>query len=1731
MWDDGLLHGRYELVRELGSGASGALYQVRDQQRDDALLALKLLRARAPDPELVPLFRNEFVVLSDVSHPNIVAVQEFGVAPTGDPFFTMEYVPGESCRSYVTEDRLSSDDYLDFTAKILSALAHVHATGLIHRDVKPENIIMRRGAQGIDPVLVDFGLAMTAGAQRSGEASGTLPYIAPEVLAGGRASPASDLFSLGMVLFDLATGRHVAEFRELLAQPERMLAPARVRKSLRSRARSGVPRGFEDVVTRLIAPTPAERFRAAPDALRALVDHYGNAYAGGALEIVTKPVLGEAPLVGRDPMIKSLISRILALSEGRLLAPVAIVAGTPGAGVSRLLATVRNRASVLDCPTASGSSLRELAESVAMLGPFDRSSLGGTAADAVFWIDTALHEMAGKQTPALFLDNVHAFAEEDVTALREWVSAVEARPGHARFMLMCGGRNEGDSPGTQFLKTAGASVPIELRDLAPLRQPDIRRALAIVLGQARVPAEIVQELLKASGGNPRALNELLHLLVDEGVLDLSGVTPELDTERLQSMRLPRSIKDLARRRLRKLPAKVAQAAARLAMVPFAVPDHAARIVLGKAMRPLLEEGLVQRSRGRISFANEASRAAADSLQGDARIVSLRALAGELEETFAPAAAALLLDAGDHVRAVDIGINAARAWVKRGESEQACGLLERIHEIAPRTEVKRELFEVMRRIGRASDAIELGENLLDLERSPEFALHLAAALRAVDRDAEALAVLRLFDEQTDGEIAARITNLKSDLLRRARLYDEALLASRRAEEAAGSELGLGGRIAGTRSRIYTEQGRHQEAADLRRRALSAPADTMVFSVRESIRRAEGSDYRRLGDMRRALRLLRESQRRVRAEGGAVWAAHASFSIGGIFFECGRPRRAEMEFRRTRELYQRGGSKTVVAQALAAEARALMMAGRPAEAEARLLRAEGIPGIADVGLARSELEQARAWMRFLAGDEAGAFDQLKSVLDERTAPPERGPVVLELAHMAQWMSVDLAETWWRLSLAENWPYRRAYAIPLIRVGLARVAAARGAWNKAEQLLDRRDYPIHIYKTSMRAQVALLRAGIALSRSEPGAVSRYLEEAVAVVNHCGDMPMRARVYSSVASFLDEGELQRFLRHPTAYSSGMLLEAARDVWTLFGNQDMLRKVDLHLAELPQAGSGGLAGPEAERLVKVLHITRELNREFDRDRLLSLILDRAIELTQAERGFVILLEEGREQVRIARNIDRETVSEPERKMSSQIMREVIATGRIVRTDDAEADQRFEEYLSVRNMHLKSIIAVPFRAEGRTLGALYLDNRFRAGNFSDADERLLELFAHQAVAAIDKSELIRELKSKQAELEDHDKNQRAELRNRSRELKVARSELKQHRNARGWGFERIVSRSVAMQGVTREAKRYAPSDLSVLVVGENGTGKELLARAIHYESARQSMPFLAVNCAAFPQGMLEAELFGHVRGSFTGADRDRAGLFEEADGGTLFLDEIADMPISMQAKLLRTLEHGEIKRIGESKVRTVDVRVIAATNADLELYRRNGRVREDLYQRLNGVVLRIPPLRERLDDVEPLAYSFVEAEARRQARPDLTISNEAIARLESFSWTGNVRELRNVIARAVVTCSKDTIRPEDIKFDARGMEGLPGLTTDKADLILSEVENAGYEINTRQEGALSRVLTKGKISFGEYMQIFRVSKSTTARDLETLVSEGLLEKRGKTRAVVYLVGHKLQELAKKIGGK
>ncbi len=252
-------------------------------------------------------------------------------------------------------------------------------------------------------------------------------------------------------------------------------------------------------------------------------------------------------------------------------------------------------------------------------------------------------------------------------------------------------------------------------------------------------------------------------------------------------------------------------------------------------------------------------------------------------------------------------------------------------------------------------------------------------------------------------------------------------------------------------------------------------------------------------------------------------------------------------------------------------------------------------------------------------------------------------------------------------------------------------------------------------------------------------------------------------------------------------------------------------------------------------------------------------------------------------------------------------------------------------------------------------------------------------------------------------------------------------------MEQTVGSSAAITEVYRIVDRIAPSGCTVLITGESGTGKELVAQAVHSSSPRASMPFVAVNCGAIPEALLESELFGHIRGAFTGAHATTSGRLAAAKGGTLLLDELGELPHALQVKLLRVLQTQEYSPVGDSRTHRADVRIVAATNIDLDAAVASGKFREDLYYRLNVIQIVLPPLRERRGDIAPLVKHFAAISAARLGRPPIAFSPAAISAMEEWSWPGNVRELENTVERAVILCGSDMVEPQDLPTRFSGL--------------------------------------------------------------------------------------------------
>jgi Nif-specific regulatory protein len=393
--------------------------------------------------------------------------------------------------------------------------------------------------------------------------------------------------------------------------------------------------------------------------------------------------------------------------------------------------------------------------------------------------------------------------------------------------------------------------------------------------------------------------------------------------------------------------------------------------------------------------------------------------------------------------------------------------------------------------------------------------------------------------------------------------------------------------------------------------------------------------------------------------------------------------------------------------------------------------------------------------------------------------------------------------------------------------------------------------------------------------------------------------------------------------------------------------------------------------------------------------LNSTIQLADANRGFLMLADDhGVLEFRVARDRDKRPLEIEEFAISESIVNDAADRGEPLFISDLLDDTRFKDQKSVIDLQLKRAVCVPLLLEQSVIGVIYADSDRLSPALAKDDMSIISAFAAQATIAVENAKLHGKAVHSKEALERENLKLRQEL--------TGKYELS--------GF---IGRSKSMQEIFLTIQKVASYTTTVLIQGETGTGKELIARAIHINGSRKGKPLVTINCGAMPKDLLESELFGHKKGSFTGAVSDKAGLFEAASGGTIFLDEIGEMPIELQVKLLRVLQEGEVRRVGENTDRKVDVRVIAATNRDLNDDVKKGLFRGDLYYRLNVVPITIPPLRERQEDIIPLVEHFLRKYGSKMNKTGIEISSEAMKFLLTNPWPGNVRELENSIERAL----------------------------------------------------------------------------------------------------------------------
>jgi transcriptional regulator with GAF, ATPase, and Fis domain len=1598
----GLINGRYAIERPLGGGAEGDVFLATDRLRGEQV-ALKVIGASPRGSDAARL-RAEFRRLSRLGHSRLLAVRDLdtvddavdGIA-AGSLFFTSDYLAGDDLAGFARR-RPGSEALLGVLEDIASALDHLHGAGLLHCDVKPENIRV------IDPergraVLIDLGLALHRAAGGR-EARGTPAFMDRRALAGNP-DVQSDLHGLGAAFYAALIGAPPFPHRDLGALIAALDRGPPIGVGER---RPDLEPGIAALIDQLVDDDRR------PSSARVVLELIAQRREALGLPVSDSTrAAGASPLprlrlVGRRQVVAALDEALASVAAGDGPALIRVV-GEPGTGRGAAIDRAADRRQLA---ASAGAPAIELlrGDDGALLdslgGPLTGAPTAGDRSHApvALAVDRALAglaERARRRPVALILS---ADPEPDPRS-RELVRALAA-----------GDPSLDDVPATVI----AAVEPDEVRpgdrafdvSIEPLTAQETAELAEAMIGRPVAP-DWAADLAASCAGRPR----LIALAV--------GAATEAAGDRIESIP-PREL----------VGGEIAAAARRL----------------------------LERRASRLGEPERELAGALAALGGSGPVAELAALLErDVEDIFVAAtdlaAADLVVVAGEVLRLP------SRAHVEAAEA-------------ALPSRRRRELHRRALQLGGQLSPERRARHLLaagPANEAAEAALEAASTLAARADFEAALELARAALDRGQGRVASEAELLIAEIALALGRYDEAMAAAERAARSRDAERRCRAHIAlararhksgdldgaeeallalldrfpddmrgrGAYARLLVSRGRFDRAAEvagpieiIAERGAAAPGDPLCLEA-AGLARLYGGDLEGAG---RAFDVLA-----ARADDDALRGRVAALR-GLLAHHLGEVARAAALYGEAAEAAGRAGEIHAAAVSSINRATAHCDGGRFADAIADLDRAivklRRIGRVAELPAALFNRGHALLQLGELEAARRAGYEALALAV-------ELGTPQMEL--YARLLLGDVCRREGRQEDAEA-AYRRALEVAgssdrdalAARLNLAELAAERGDVGARREL----ELASKLARTAEeRARALLSRARVCLRfGDDPGALSAAVEEAREAAAATGreDLAWRlASLGARLALAAGDAERARALARRARAEIEALLAAtpesrrpgARsdpDIVALAGLEH-----DLELSG-QRPGTATPAIDEVADLRRLLSLSRRLNSELRLEPLLDQVIDTAIELTGADRGFLLLSRGGPRdplEVAVARNIGAapafRAAGDPggELALSRSIAERAARTGEVVLTVDAAYDERFDTAESVAAMQLRSVLAVPLRRKSEVLGTIYVDHRFRAGAFDGKAVRLCRELADVAAVALANARLVEENRRRQQAIGELNRRLETELGEREKELAAVRSRLGPG-EAAGERVPEIVGRAAPMVKMIELLERAAASSLPVVITGESGTGKELVARALHRLGPRSGAPFVAVNCGAVPETLLESELFGHVRGAFTGADRDRRGHFEVADGGTLFLDEIADTGAAMQSKLLRVLQEGELRRLGDEAVRPVDVRVVAASNRDLGELMRAGEFREDLYYRLNVLTIRVPPLRERIEDVPALAGHILErAEGAGELAP------EALRILCRYGWPGNVRELENELARAAAL-AEDRIEPEHLSERLRG---------------------------------------------------------------------------------------------------
>lgn len=1688
---------RYRVESILGARGSEHTFLCRDSAGGGKRVVLRTIFSGETDSPSASIASEEFSLMRRLRHPNLVHVLDFGFLKQSEGlFWAREWVQGKDLQRGT--EGMEFEQALDLMATLTMAVQYLHARGIVHGKLKPSNVILPEGG-GRRLRIMDFGLAQHGAIPRPGNGPAMLPYTAPEIFLGERCNKKSDLYSLGILFYQLLARRLPFEDEDPGFMVQKHLQGS---VDLRPIERTRGGHRLAQLVRSLLDKDPARRPVSGNDVIRLIGETIGRDYSEKEINELMNH-FSAAQLVGRREEMQLLIERMKRVREsGR--GWTVFIKGEAGSGKTRCMEELRSwavlegcrvvegmcrtreegaygpyRQILANCEPEKGAVLFQFGETVRTSTPgvFESSSEFAAGQFRDLLTRELLRRLKGRPT-LLLLHDFH-LADEATNAVLGYLSSdIQNQP-----VLLCVSLRSGDESRAGVGRIVDSVIRQEWGEilaLEPLTKESVEQLVEGMTGDSRLRSTLGAWIFKSFGGNPFFLEEVLKHLVEQKLLRREYGKWRFVEKELGRMEIPASIGIVLQKRLEQLPASAREVANWLALFHSAVPVS----LLSSAMKQnftaiagaLQELSIRQMIRMGMQGAEETVEfrhsLIAEVIRGDLPKKSRRIMHRKIAE-------AIERESGSEGRIQELAMhhiegNSGSIGVRYAQSAAAQSRAEFAHENALRC------FEYIFKNRRylkdeqlCYAAIEASDTMFALgfpRRANRLLKAEISQYKAIDSELKARMYMQLaLSYQHLGDLRMQETYCRKGLrLFRNRPSDEVNLTKAMlwAELAFAAILQSHSR----RGLLFLEKAR-QSCPEQNATALKG----RIHNLLAYLHRFAGNLAEALSASKRAADMLGNS--------GESYLTCSAYSTQGIMLQAlGRFPLALEKHKKAISLSNLSRSVVLKSQALGNLAECLCRTGSMQEAAnaaklaAKSVREANNPAIryafntilAEINLASCdyraaanvvhELDQdakhnqtiyilghalyVTANLRYSLGDFNAAIESIEKLccLQTNEAPfyeHELARAILARILFEQGYkqkALSLLRALERAVAKKRWPYQKCIIFLHISEVCFRLRKIKDGERYAKKALR---LATAMQTTSLISHSHLM-LGLLSSPLSPlnDQSSRHVEEEMQTTfivqsKKASEQLIKAcqcaeNSCSFEIAWRAHAELCRILKKTSGATH--YLDHAQKAYELlckieekvpsemlpfysgaFGRSHV--KAELaHLiesaADQERSSDASVADIRDEEKTRVLlRMSATVNSIGELDPLLEEILDQLIHAMVVERALIFLRDEltGNLQFAKGRNNKQEPLGVTAR-LDRYVLLNVLRQERPILSANAQTDPRMLNKQHVKPSSSGKLLCAPLKVSNRILGVLYADHSLPAVSLSESTISLFAAFCNIAAMAIDNALTHQHMVKEKNELEKY---------------------LHQARDS----YREIVGKSSFMELLRDRIGLAAASPLDILIAGESGTGKELVARAIYRTGRRKTGKFVSVDCGSLADSLAEAELFGFRKGTFTGAVESRDGLIEAADGGILFLDEIANLPLRLQAKLLRVLQEREVRPLGETTPHKIDIQVVAATNKDLLTEVRNGQFRDDLYYRLKAFEIRIPPLRERAEDIPLLIEWFLDktAEPGRVRR----FSSEALALLSRYTYPGNVRELKNIVAGSYYSTVAREIGIDDLPPEVR----------------------------------------------------------------------------------------------------